>query len=207
MKRILVLAALCAALPAFAQTAETSSLSRAETAIQNVGSPIINNNSAPITDATIRQHGLPVNSAASTFVNGPGGDTCALPGDAVSGQGATFGFSANKGGGIGDDCNGRADARSMGETRQDPVAITMRHCQNPKNAEAFEDAADLRDAVVAQMPPAERAKAPSSFRCPERLRPQWAKQKSQQTAAAPSSQQQVTAANTNDDIIRNRLSK
>lgn len=214
MKRLFVLAALCAALvPAFAQsTAETQSLSRAETAISNVGSPTINNNSAPVTDATIRQHGLPVSSAASTFVNGPAGDTCAKPGDAISGQAATFGFSATKGGGESAQCDDRADPRSMKETGEDAVAITMRHCQSPRKAEAYEDAADLRDAVVARMPEAVRMVQPVSFRCPDRLRPTWALEREGKKAntalnGGQSAPATVTAANTQDPFIRERLQR
>lgn len=211
MKRLFVLAALCAALvPAFAQSsAETNSLSTARTDIQNVGSPTINNY-APA-EQTIRQHGLPVSSAASTFVNGPAGDTCAGPGDAVSGQAATFGFSATKGGGMVVPCNDRADPRSMKETGEDAVAITMRHCQSPAKAEAYEDAADLRDAVVARMEPEARTRAPLSFRCPDRLRPSWALEregKKAQTAlngGQPAPATRVTAANTNDPYIAARL--
>jgi hypothetical protein len=171
-----------------------------------VGSPIINNNSAPVTDATIRQHGLPVSSAASTFVNGPAGDTCAKPGDAVSGQAATFGFSANKGGSMSDECNDRADTRSMKETGEDAVAITMRHCQSPAKAAAYEDAADLRDKVVAQLAPAARASQPASFRCPDRLRPQWAKDRDAgKTSVAAAPANKVTADTTNDPYIARRL--
>lgn len=173
MKNLILLAALCVALPALAQsTAETASTSRAETAIQNVGSPTIITN-APA-DTTIRQHGLPVSSAASTFVNGPAGDTCAGPGDALSIQTGVFGASANKGGGMVVSCNDRADTRSMRETGEDAVAVTMRHCQNPEKAAAYEDAADLRDAVTRKLSESVRFATPPSFRCPDRLRPRWA---------------------------------
>lgn len=184
MKQLILVAALSAMLaPAFAQSsAETLSASRAETRIDNVGSPTINNN-APA-DQTIRQHGLPVASAASTFVNGPSGDTCSEPGDAISAQFRVVGVSANKGGGMQAQCDDRADPRSMKETGEDAVAITMRHCQSPKKAEAFEDAADLRDAVVARMAPAARAAAPASFRCPDRLRPSWALEREGKKATA-----------------------
>lgn len=185
MKHLIAIILCALVAPAFAQSsAETRSLSTAETAIQNVGSPTINN-IAP-SEQVIRQHGLPVSSAASTFVNGPAGDTCANPGDAVSVQAATFGVSANKGGGMSVNCNDRADPRSMKETGEDPVAITMRHCQNPAKAAAYEDAADLRDAVVAQLPATQRAAAPVSFRCPDRLRPDWAlKREGKAVAAVP----------------------
>lgn len=186
MKHLITLALCLLVVPAFAQSsAETRSLSTAETAISNVGSPTINNY-APA-EQTIRQHGLPVSSAASTFVNGPAGDTCAKPGDAISAQAAGWGVSANKGGGESVNCNDRADPRSMKETGEDAVAITMRHCQNPAKAAAYEDAADLRDKIIAAMPPAARLAAPASFRCPDRLRPQWAldrEGKARQVAAA-----------------------
>lgn len=184
MKRLFILAALSAALvPAFADSlAETQSVSTARTDIQNVGSPTINNYSP--SETTIRQHGLPVSSPASNFVNGPAGDTCANPGDAVSVQTAVVGIAATKGGGTSVDCNDRADPRSMKETGEDAVAITMRHCQNPNKAAAYEDAADLRDAVRARMTLEAQAAAPASFRCPDRLRPSWALEREGRRAPA-----------------------
>lgn len=207
MKRLsFALAALVLSVPALAQSsAETLSTSRAETAIQNVGSPTINNN-AP-SDQTIRQRGLPVTSPGTVISSQASADTCESAGKGAAVQTRVFGFSLSGGAVTHDPCEARTDARTMAATAQDSVAITMRLCQTPANAEAFEDAADLRDGVVARLTPDARAKAPASFRCPDRLRPQWAKDREAGRAQAALNGGTVSASNTSDPYIRERLAR
>jgi len=175
-------------------TAGSVSGSIAQTDIQNVGSPNIAVNSYAPESTRVRYSGMPVASAGSTFVNSGSNDTCTEAGDALAVQTGPLAFNANKGGGMQLKCNDRADTRSMKETGEDAVAVTMRHCQNPEKASAYEDAAELRDAVrTREMEAAskagdleryKKAEASPSFRCPDRLRPQWALEKEGKTVPA-----------------------
>lgn len=178
-------------------TAGSNADSTAVSSPQNIGNPNIAVNSYG--SDRVRYSGMPVASAGSTFVSAPSSDTCSEAGDALAVQTGPVAFNANKGGGMQSRCNDRADTRSMKETGEDAVAITMRHCQNPEKAAAYEDAADLRDDLKLRI-----ALAPSgnitdaqrkfidevSFRCPDRLRPEWAleregKVRAKQYGAAP----------------------
>lgn len=208
MKRFsFALAALVLAAPAFAQssTASTDSRSTAETVIQGVGSPTINNY-APA-EQTIHQKGLPVTTPGTAFATQPGQDTCQNSGKSAAVQTKVFGFVISGGAATHDPCEARTDARTMSATSQDAVAVTMRLCQTPANAEAFEDAADLRDLVRMQLPPGHPDRTKVSFRCPDRLRPQWAKDQESARASALLNGGAVTAGNTADPYIRERLQK
>ena len=207
MKRFsFALAALVLAAPAFAQsTATTDSRSTAETVIQGVGSPTINNY-APA-EQTIHQKGLPVATPGTAFSTQASADTCENAGKSAAVQTRVFGFVISGGAQTHDPCEARTDARTMSATSQDAVAVTMRLCQTPANAEAFEDAAELRDLVRMQLPPGHPDRAKVSFRCPDRLRPQWAKDAEGRRAQAALNGETVTASNTADPYIRERLGR
>lgn len=134
MKRILILAALAASLPAFAQSdAGASSLSRAETAVQGNGIVTINNPSATSTDWRTNQ----ASAAPAVFVNAPSADTC---------ERAGFGFAAGAvGGNAGvniprgqsDKCDVRADTVNLKFTGAPQEVIKARHCMDAQLAEAY----------------------------------------------------------------------
>jgi len=175
MKKQLILAALIAAsFSAFADsTSESSAGSVAQASPQNIGNPTVNVNSAPqlpYTENKVTHSGLPVSSAAFVGVNAPANDTCNEAGDALSVQAKVFGAAASKGGPMQVACDVRARALNGKYTGRSQAWINATHCQDPNSAAATEDEADMIEADAR-----DRGQAIKAWRCPERLRPQWAK--------------------------------
>ncbi|UNA00805.1 hypothetical protein ZHS_49 [Edwardsiella phage vB_EpM_ZHS] len=175
MKKQVILAALIAAsFSAFADaTSESSAGSVAQASPQNIGNPVVNVNSAPqlgYTENKVTHSGLPVSSAAFVGVNAPANDTCNEAGDAISVQAKVFGAAASKGGAMQVACDVRARALNGKYTGRSQAWINATQCQDPNSASATEDEADMIEADAR-----DRGVAVKAWRCPDRLRPQWAK--------------------------------
>lgn len=190
MKSIFLLAALVLAAPAFAQTTANGTSTSNGTAVVDggtVNSPLVQLNNAgnpAVTSATVTQKGLPVATPGTAFTNQGAADTCVNPGDSAAVQLKFLGIVGSKGGEMQVPCDVRARAINAKVTGRSATFIAMTQCQDPNSAAATEDEADLLDNNAR----AEQQKTGTpfvpAFRCPDRLRPQWVKDKAAQEARA-----------------------
>lgn len=146
MKNALILVAALAALPALAQDkpsfgtgtngSSSGSLSTAQTAIENVGSPIINLPGANPEQRT-EFKGNTAAQAATVFVNPPAADTCAMPGSGGSVQVVGAGAGLSIAGDASVRCEMRADVLNLKVTTGDMDVIKARQCMDAQMAEAY----------------------------------------------------------------------
>jgi len=137
MKSFVLLVALCAALPALAQSnASTSAASRAETAVQGNGVVSITNQAAPaVTSAKFETNQAA--SGPSVFVNPPAADTCDRAGVGISGGWVTGNAGVNIPRGQSDKCDMRADSINLKVVGAPSEVIKARHCMDAQMAEAY----------------------------------------------------------------------
>lgn len=159
MKKLLVLAVLCACLPVLAQSQTTSdSTSGSTAASSNVNNPTFIYN-APVaaatptasssgptaststnanfssTDSSFRTNQAA--SAGTVFVNPPAADTCARAGNGFSVQGVGAGASLSLGGVESAKCDMRADSINLKVIGAPAEVIKARHCMDAQMAEAY----------------------------------------------------------------------
>jgi len=140
---------------------------------ENVNAPVFNMPAAPaFTETVVKQRGLPVATPGTAFVNAPSSDTCTEAGNALAIQTGPVGINASKGGGMQVPCDVRARAINGKVTGRSQTYVQMTQCQDARSAEATEDEADYIDSLP--LPPGTTVRV-LAFRCPDRLRPQWAK--------------------------------
>lgn len=137
MKSFVILVALCAALPALAQSnASTSAASRAETAVQGNGVVSIQNQAAPaVTSANF--HTNQAATGPSVFVNPPGADTCERAGVGLSVGAVGGNAGVNIPRGQSEKCDVRADTINLKVVGAPMEVIKARHCMDAQMAEAY----------------------------------------------------------------------
>jgi hypothetical protein len=139
MKNLFVLAALAAALPAFAQSeAGSTAQSRAETAVSGNGIVTIQNQAQPANtyarfDGTTNQAA----SAPPVYVNAPSADTCERAGFGLSAGAVGGNAGINVPRGQSDKCDVRADTVNLRFVGAPAEVIKARHCMDVQLAEAY----------------------------------------------------------------------